>query len=81
MLGDELLARRRSASQPSRSDMYRTLMLSRVGVAALSALSLLALFLYLRQSLALKRSSGAAAAWCRPNATGSRSKWRGAPRS
>jgi signal transduction histidine kinase len=36
-------------------DMHRTLMLNRVGVAALSAVGLLALYLYLRQSDALER--------------------------
>ena len=36
-----------------REDVYRTLLLSRIGVSTLSAISLLALFLYLRQSLAL----------------------------
>ena len=37
-----------------RRNVYGTLMLSRVGVAALSAISLLALFFYLRQTSALK---------------------------
>ena len=37
-----------------RSDLYRTLMLNRIGVALLSAISLLALFLYLRQTTALE---------------------------
>lgn len=39
----------------SREDIYRTLMLSRVGLAALSAICLLAMYLYLRQSTALKQ--------------------------
>jgi len=39
----------------SRNDIYRTLMLSRVGLATLSAICLLAMYLYLRQTLALKR--------------------------
>jgi len=39
----------------SRNDIYRTLMLSRIGMAALSAVCLLAMYLYLRQTLALKR--------------------------
>jgi signal transduction histidine kinase len=37
------------------AELQRTLMLARVGVAALSAFSLLALFLYLRQTAALQR--------------------------
>lgn len=41
--------------QSSRDDLYRTLMLSRFGMAALSAISLLALVMYLRQTFALKR--------------------------
>lgn len=38
-----------------RTDIYHTLMLSRFGMAALSAISLLALFMYLRQTFALKK--------------------------
>ncbi len=38
----------------SGNDLYRTLMLSRIGMAILSALSLLALYMYLRQTFALK---------------------------
>lgn len=38
-----------------RSDLYKTLRRGRIGVAALSAMSLLALFLFLRQTAALKR--------------------------
>jgi signal transduction histidine kinase len=38
----------------SRADLHHTLQLGRIGAALLSAISLLALFLYLRQTLALK---------------------------
>jgi signal transduction histidine kinase len=38
-----------------RSELYRTLRWGRIGVAALSAISLLALFLFLRQTAALRR--------------------------
>jgi signal transduction histidine kinase len=38
-----------------RKNLYQTLMLSRIGMAALSAISLLALFMYLRQTLAFKK--------------------------
>lgn len=38
-----------------RSDIYSTLLLSRIGVAALSLMGLLALFMYLRQTSALAR--------------------------
>lgn len=38
-----------------RNDIYHTLMLSRIGMAVLSAISLLALFMYLRQTYALKK--------------------------
>ncbi len=54
-LGAELLAREDQGVAAGRRDLYRTLMLSRIGMAALSAISLLALFLYLRQTLALKQ--------------------------
>ncbi|OYU45213.1 MAG: hypothetical protein CFE44_08730 [Burkholderiales bacterium PBB4] len=39
----------------SQNDIYHTLMLSRIGVALLSAISLLALVMYLRQGFALER--------------------------
>ncbi len=54
-LGAELLARETQKVALSRGDLYQTLMLNRIGVATLSAISLLALFLYLRQSSALER--------------------------
>lgn len=38
-----------------REDLYRTLMLGRLGVAVLSAISLLALVMYLRESFALEK--------------------------
>jgi signal transduction histidine kinase len=54
-LGAELLALETFNVAGGREEVYRTLMISRVGVAALTAMSLLALFLYLRQSGALIR--------------------------
>lgn len=51
----ELLEYQTRAVVSSRNELNRTLALGRIGVAALSALSLLALFFYLRQSLALKQ--------------------------
>ncbi|NUZ05073.1 CHASE3 domain-containing protein [Piscinibacter koreensis] len=39
----------------SRDSVFRTLLLNRIGVTAMTALSLLALFMYLRQSAALDR--------------------------
>ncbi len=54
-LGAELLAQETFNVASGREDIYRTLMVNRVGVAALSAICLLALFLYLRQSRALDR--------------------------
>jgi signal transduction histidine kinase len=53
-LSADLLALETQRVAAGREDIYRTLMLSRVGIAALSAILLLALFMYLRQSLALK---------------------------
>lgn len=42
-------------SSVQRALLHQTLMISRIGLAALSAISLLALFLYLRQTLTLKQ--------------------------
>ena len=55
VLGAELLAHETLKVAAGRRDMSQTLMLNRVGVAALSAVSLLALFLFLRQSAAVDR--------------------------
>jgi signal transduction histidine kinase len=52
-LSAELLARETRRVEQGRSDIYRTLMLSRIGIAALSGVGLLALFMLLRKSLAL----------------------------
>ena len=54
-LGDELLKQETTNVAESRAGVYHTLMLSRIGVACLSAISLLALFLYLRQSSAFEK--------------------------
>jgi len=53
-LGTELLATEGQLVAAASHDLKRTLMLSRVGMAALSAIGLLALYLYLRQMLLLK---------------------------
>lgn len=53
-LSAEMLVLETSRVETSRGDIYRTLQLSRVGIAALSGSVLLALFMYLRQSLVLK---------------------------
>jgi signal transduction histidine kinase len=50
----ELLAYQTQAVTARRAELFRTLMLGRIGVALLSALSLMGLIFYLRQSLALK---------------------------
>lgn len=54
-LGKELLAQEAAKVEAGRNDVYQTLLLSRVGMAALSGLSLLALFMFLRQSAAHKK--------------------------
>jgi signal transduction histidine kinase len=54
-LGAQLLARETLNLAASRADVYRTLMLSRFGVALLTACSLLALTMYLRQRSALEQ--------------------------
>ena len=51
----ELIVRETANVSTGRHDIYETLWLSRIGVTVLSGLSLLALFLYLRQSSALER--------------------------
>ncbi len=50
----ELLAREERDIQQNRDSIYRTLLLSRVGIVLLSLSGLLALFMYQRQTLALK---------------------------
>ncbi len=54
-LSSELLEQEASNVAASREDLYRTLLLGRIGVAVLSGISLLAMFMYLRQSFALER--------------------------
>jgi signal transduction histidine kinase len=51
----ELVARETTNVDAGRNAIFETLWLSRLGVSVLSALSLLALFMYLRQSSALER--------------------------
>lgn len=53
-LSTELLEHESRRFAAGRDDLYATLSLARIGVAALSALSLLALFFYLRQTAALR---------------------------
>ena len=52
-LAAELQAREAQRVQQSRDDVYRTLLLSRIGIAALCAVGLAALAMYLRKSLLL----------------------------
>ena len=54
-LGGELLKQETTNVAEGRTAVHHTLMLSRIGVAGLSAISLLALFLYLRQSSAFEK--------------------------
>ena len=54
-LAAELLALEAGRVAAGRNDLYETLRVARMGVAALSAVSLLALGLYLRQTSALER--------------------------
>jgi signal transduction histidine kinase len=55
LLGAGLLRQEDTNVAAARDAVYHTLMLSRVGVAGLSVISLLALFLYLRQSSAFEK--------------------------
>lgn len=54
-LSAELMALEAVRFEAGRGDVYHTLMLSRFGMAALSGVSLLALFMYLRQTIARKK--------------------------
>ena len=54
-VGAELMALETANRDETRANIYRSLMIGRIGVAALTAISLLALFLYLRQSSALEK--------------------------
>lgn len=54
-LGTQLLDQEARRVAASRHDLYQTLMLSRTGMAALTAIGLLALFMYLRQNALLQR--------------------------
>jgi signal transduction histidine kinase len=56
-LSTELLGYESRSVEAGRSHIYQTLMLSRIGVAVLSGLCLLALAMYLRQGTALDRQS------------------------
>ena len=54
-LSAELVQLETSAIGVHRDGVFQTLMLNRIGVSAMTALSLLALFMYLRQTAALER--------------------------
>jgi signal transduction histidine kinase len=53
-VSDQLLAEETRKEAAGRKDVYDTLLLNRIGVAAMSAISLLALAMYLRQTAALE---------------------------
>ena len=53
ILSEQLLTNESQKVAVGRTDVYDTLMLNRIGVAAMTAVSLLALYLYLRQTQAL----------------------------
>ena len=55
VLSGELLTHESAKVTAGSENVYATLMLTRIGVAAMTAISLLALFLYLRQTQALDR--------------------------
>ncbi len=54
-LTDQLLVEENDAVANGRKGVYQTLMLNRIGTTAMAAVSLLALFMYLRQTAALDR--------------------------
>jgi len=55
-LGERLIAHESAQVEVGRRNVYQTLWLNRVGVSAMAAISLLALFMYLRQSATLDRA-------------------------
>ena len=55
-LGEQLLSYETEQVKIGRAGVYQTLMLNRIGVSAMAALSLLALFMYLRQTATLERA-------------------------
>jgi len=54
LLSEQLLADESARVTAGRRDIYDTLMLTRIGIGALTALSVLALFMYLRQAAVLE---------------------------
>jgi signal transduction histidine kinase len=56
LLAEELLKQEGVAVASGRQSIYQTLMLNRIGVSAMAAVSLLALFMYLRQTATLDRT-------------------------
>jgi signal transduction histidine kinase len=54
-LTEQLLANESKLVETERKGIYQTLMLNRIGVSAMAAISLLALFMYLRQTALLDR--------------------------
>ncbi len=56
-LTEQLLANESKLVDKERKSIYQTLMLNRIGVSAMAALSLLALFMYLRQTALLERQT------------------------
>ncbi len=60
-LTEQLLAEESAQVAKGRKGVYQTLMLNRIGTTAMAAVSLLALFMYLRQTAALDRHTEAEA--------------------
>ncbi len=56
MLGEQLLRYETEQVAVGRKGIYQTLMLNRIGVSAMAAISLLALFMYLRQTATLDQT-------------------------
>src|ERR1019366_623551 len=54
-LTEQLLAKESTLVDLERKSIYQTLMLNRIGVSAMAAISLLALFMYLRQTVLLEQ--------------------------
>ena len=77
----ELLAEENTQVAKGRKGVYQTLLLNRIGVTAMAALSLLALFMYLRQTAALERQPTRKQRRIAGRARSPRGRGRGAHRS
>ena len=80
-LGEQLINYETAQVEIGRRSVYETLLLNRIGVSAMAAVSLLALFMYLRQTATLDRTLARGGAAHRRRARPPRGRGRGAHRA